>query len=50
MNTENHIHNIHTLANCNENGVVRVVNPVVILRVPVVLFVLGLAIINLLLG
>lgn len=50
MSTANHIHNIHTIAYCNENGVVRVVNSVVTLRVPVVLLVLGLVIINLLLG
>ncbi len=50
MNTISHIQMKNTVANGNSLGVVRVVNPLVILRGPVVLLVLGLVIINLLLG
>ena len=45
---KNHIYT--SAAKGNEYGVVCRINPVVILRVPVVLLVLGLVIINLLLG
>ena len=50
MNTFNHISCFNAFALRNGTGVVRVVNSLVILRVPVVLLVLGLVIINLLLG
>ena len=48
MNALNHIQK--TKAVSDSNGVVCVVNSLVVLRVPVVLLVLGLVIINLLLG
>jgi hypothetical protein len=50
MLANNHINNTDNIACRNGLGVVRAVNPLVVLRVPVVLLVLGLVIINLLLG
>lgn len=50
MHTPSHTFYANSVAISNGMGVVRVVNPLVILRGPVVLLVLGLVIINLLLG
>ncbi len=50
MNTFDHIHKTATVAHGNTIGVVRVINPLVLLNDTLVLLVLGLVIINLLLG